>query len=251
MDIFIQVVFLSFLYLIFEVIQLQKLELIYVFLTVDFCAGNKQTQRRMLAGESFFFAKRLINKFGDFKMKTFFITLASLVCFFAAGVHAEEGEQFAPYGHAQPTSIKYEPIKLVMELSGATPADMAVGLGIAKQFQHIAPKGSKMALVIIGGGIRAFAIENYEKYQAIVDKAAELRDSGMEIKFCGNSIKGAGYKDSDIDGIGEVVPGGYLEIARYVGEGYVHITPRDYKTKGARFIDHPELKPQPAAAPKQ
>ena len=184
-------------------------------------------------------------------MNKVFIALASLVCFVSGSAYGGDSEPFSPYGHAQPTTVKYQPVKMVMEVSGATPADMAVSLGVAKQFLGIAPKGSKMALVVIGGGIRAFAIENYEKYQGIVDKAAELRDAGMEIKFCGNSIKGAGYKPSDIDGIGEVVPGGYLEIARYVGEGYVHITPRDYKTKDARFIDHPELKPQPAAAPKQ
>ncbi len=131
-----------------------------------------------------------------------------------------------------------------MEATAYDPADIANALRVAKQMLSLSPKGSEMNIVVIGGAIRAFAKENYEKYQGIVDAAAELHDAGARIAFCGSSLKGAGFVPGDFHGFGEVVSGGYVEIAELVGKGYVHITPPGIlaKTKGVRFVDHPELK---------
>jgi intracellular sulfur oxidation DsrE/DsrF family protein len=101
-----------------------------------------------------------------------------------------------------------------------------------------------MTVVIIGPGIRVFARENYEKYQPIVEAAAELRDAGVRIAYCGSSMTGAGFKPADLHGIGQVVPGGYVEIAELVSKGYAHIRPPAVlaRTRDARYLDRPELK---------
>ncbi len=166
----------------------------------------------------------------------------ALLC--AAALPSLAAEAFSPYGTASVRSQPYEPLKYAVEATAYDPADVATTLRVAKQMLSLSPKGSQMTLVVIGGAIRVFAKENYEKYQGIVDAAAELRDAGVRIAFCGSSLKGAGFAPSDFHGFGEVVSGGYVEIAELVGKGYVHITPPAIlaKTKDARYADRPELK---------
>jgi hypothetical protein len=153
-------------------------------------------------------------------------------------------EEFAPYGTARVRSQSYAPLKYVVESSAFEPGEVSNTLRVARQMLGLSPKGSQMVVVIIGGGIRFFAKENYEKYQAIVEAAAELRDAGVKIAYCGSSMTGAGFASSDLIGIGEVVPGGYVEIAELVSKGYTPIRPPLVlqRTKDARYIDHPELK---------
>ena len=153
-------------------------------------------------------------------------------------------EEYAPYGTATVRSQSYAPLKYVVESSAYDPNEVSNTLRVAKQMLGLSPKGSQMVVVIIGGGIRFFAKENYEKYQGIVDAAAELRDAGVKIAYCGSSMKGAGFSAGDLHGIGEVVPGGYVEIAELVSKGYTPIRPPLVlqRTKDARYLEHPELK---------
>lgn len=99
-------------------------------------------------------------------------------------------------------------------------------------------------VVVIGGAIMAFAKENYAKYQDIVDAAADLREAGVRIAYCGSSMPGTGFVASDLHGLGEVVPGGYVEIAELASKGYAHVQPPAIlqKTKDARYVDQPELR---------
>lgn len=180
-------------------------------------------------------------------MKRSNVTIVYPVCvglLCAAALPSLAAEPFSPYGTASVRSQQYAPLNYVVEATAYDPADAATALRVAKQMLSLSPKGSQMTLVVIGGAIRAFAKENYEKYQGIVDAAAELRDAGVRIAFCGSSLRGAGFAPGDFHGFGEVVPGGYVEIAELVGKGYVHITPPAIlaKTKDARYADRPELK---------
>jgi len=158
---------------------------------------------------------------------------------------AAAAEEFSPYGTAKAGTRNYSPMKYVLESSTFEPAAVGDVFRIATQALSNSPAGSQVTVVIIGPGIRIFAKENYEKYQAIVERAAELvRDKGVKIIYCGESMKGAGYAASDMHGLGEVVPGGYVEIADLVGKGYVNIRPSEMllRTKAVRYLEHPELK---------
>ena len=153
-------------------------------------------------------------------------------------------QEMAPYGTASLTTQQYGPLKYVVESSTFDPPEVMNTLRVAKQVMSMSPKGSEMTVVIIGGGIRVFAKENYEKYQGIVEAAAELRDAGVKFAYCGSSMVGAGFKPTDLHGLGYVAPGGYVEIAELVKKGYAHVRPPVAlaKTKDARYVDHPELK---------
>jgi intracellular sulfur oxidation DsrE/DsrF family protein len=162
----------------------------------------------------------------------------------ALALATASAQEPAPYGVATAASQSYGPLKYVVESSAFEPAEVANTLRVAKQVMSLSPKGSAMTVVIIGPGIRVFARENYEKYQPIVEAAAELRDAGVRIAYCGSSMAGAGFKPADLHGLGPVVPGGYVEIAELVSKGYAHIRPPAVlaRTRDARYLDRPELK---------
>jgi intracellular sulfur oxidation DsrE/DsrF family protein len=160
----------------------------------------------------------------------------------ALALGAASAQEPAPYGAASSTPQSYGPLKYVIESSALEPAEVANTLRVAKQVMSLSPKGSEMTVVIIGPGIRVFARENYEKFQPIVEAAAELRDAGVRIAYCGSSMAGAGFKPADLHGLGPVVPGGYVEVAGLVAKGYAHIRPPAVlaRTRDARYLDRPE-----------
>jgi intracellular sulfur oxidation DsrE/DsrF family protein len=175
---------------------------------------------------------------------THFVTRLAATVAVALALGPVSAQEPAPYGTASLASQRYGPLKYVVESSAFEPAEVAGTLRVAKQALSLSPKGSEMTIVIIGAGIRVFARENYEKYQGIVEVAAELRDAGVRIAYCGSSMTGAGFKPADLHGIGQVVPGGYVEIAELVSKGYAHIRPPAVlaRTRDARYLDRPELK---------
>lgn len=175
---------------------------------------------------------------------------AALSLFLVPGVALAAGE-FAPYGSSEPAKLSYQPAKLAYEWS-STPEDARANLqqliGVLKQAQVLQPPGSKIEVVVIGGGIGVFAKENYEKYQAQMDQIAEFHSPTakipVDIAYCGSTIRNSGYSTSDFHGFGKVVPAGYLELDRLAKEGYSHAMIFDYKTPGARYYFQPELKPK-------
>jgi intracellular sulfur oxidation DsrE/DsrF family protein len=172
------------------------------------------------------------------------ITRLAATAVVALALGPASAQEPAPYGAASAADQRYGPLRYVVESSALEPAEVANTLRVAKQVISLSPKGSEMTVVIIGPGIRVFARENYEKYQPIVEAAAELRDSGVRIAYCGSSMVGAGFKPADLHGLGPVVPGGYVEIAELVSKGHAHIRPPAVlaRTRGARYMDRPELK---------
>jgi intracellular sulfur oxidation DsrE/DsrF family protein len=157
---------------------------------------------------------------------------------------------FAPYGSSEPVNLKYQPAKLAYEWS-SSPEDAKANLqqliDVLKAAQRLQPPGSKIEVVVIGGGIGVFAKENYETFQAQMDEINDLHGAKakipVDVAYCGTSLRGAGYAVSDMHGFGKVVPAGYLELDRLAKEGYSHSMIMDYKTRGARYYFQPELRP--------
>jgi intracellular sulfur oxidation DsrE/DsrF family protein len=91
--------------------------------------------------------------------------------------------------------------------------------------------------------LRAFAKENYEKYQGTIDKMAELAEMGVEFRMCNNAMRAAGYQAEDMHGFITVVPAGFPEIAYLQSRGYSYINPLPLPVKDVRYLEQPQLKP--------
>ena len=140
----------------------------------------------------------------------------------SAPVHAKNA--FEPYGTAIDHShIKYDGLKVVMDAGGSTPADTAFQTMVAERIMQM--PHAKLIMVIQGPVIRIFSKDEYIQHQGLVQRVAALRKKGVQIEFCGNSVRAAKLKPSDMIGIGTVVPGAYPALAEAERHGYALIKP--------------------------
>src|SRR5690606_38333249 len=165
------------------------------------------------------------------------VVLAALLCFAAPAVQAEE---FAPYGTAKVDMHDMPVTDVVFDVNYEDPKSLGILYNFIRN-PHRETKG-KVVVVTHGPELRAFAKENYEKYQAIVDQMADLASAGVEFKMCNNALRAAGYKPEDMHGFITVVPAGFPELVYWQSKGYQYINPLPYPVGGVRYLDQPRLK---------
>ncbi len=169
--------------------------------------------------------------------------LVALSVFIALPVStAAYAEEFAPYGTAKVDMHAMPVTDVVFDVNYEDPQQLNILYNFIRNTQKIT-KG-KVAVVTHGPELRAFAKENYSKYQGIVDKMAELAQDGVEFKMCSNAMKAAGFSAEDMHGFITVVPAGFPEIAYYQAKGYQYINPIPLSVKDVRYLDQPQLKKQ-------
>jgi len=173
-------------------------------------------------------------------MKTRLIGMAVAAIFAMLPAPQVFAEVFAPYGTAKVDMHKMPVTDTVFDVNYDDPQKLNLLYNYIKNTQKVTH--GKVVVVTHGPELRAFAKENYEKYQGIVDKMAELAKDGVEFKMCNNAMKSAGFSAEDMHGFITVVPAGFPEIAYWEGRGYKYINPLPLSTKDVRYLDQPQLK---------
>ena len=168
-------------------------------------------------------------------------TLAA-ICTFAICLSsaAYADEALSPYGSSKADMHEYPTINAVFDANYTDPGSLNILYNFVKNTMK--PLKGKMVVVSHGPELRAFAKENYLKYQGTMDKMKELADLGVEFRMCSNALKAAGYKNDDFHSFVTVVPAGFPEIAFLQTQGYSYINPLPYGVKDARYLDQPDLK---------
>lgn len=149
-------------------------------------------------------------------------------------------DALAPYGTAKVDMHSMPATDTVFDLNYEDPQKLNILYSFIKNTKKVT--NGKVVVVTHGPEMRAFAKENYEKYQGIIDKMAELAKDGVEFKMCNNAMKAAGFNAEDMHGFITVVPAGFPEIAYWQGKGYKYINPTPLSVKDVRYIDQPQLK---------
>lgn len=151
-------------------------------------------------------------------------------------------EVFAPYGTAKLDLHTMPVTNTVFDVNYEDPKQ----LRLLHSFIRNTWKETKGKVVVVTHGpeLRAFAKENYDKYQAIIDDLADLAQEGVEFKMCHNALRAAGYSVEDMHGFITVVPAGFPEIVYWMGQGYQYVNPIPYSVAGVRYIDQPQLQKQ-------
>ena len=177
-------------------------------------------------------------------MKTFLASRttvgAASVLLLSVGL-AASAEEFSPYGTAKTNMHEYPTINAVFDVNYEDPSSLNVLYNFVKNTAK--PLKGNMVVVTHGPELRVFAKENYEKYQGIIDKMAELSEMGVEFRMCNNAMKAAGYQADDMHGFITVVPAGFPEIAYLQSQGYAFINPIPLPVKDVRYLEQPQLKP--------
>ena len=149
-------------------------------------------------------------------------------------------EVLTPYGTAKVDMHKIPATHTVFDVNYDDPQKLNTLYNFVKNTKR--ETRGEVVVVTHGPELRAFAKENYEKYQGIVDKMAELAQDGVQFKMCNNAMKAAGFNAEDMHGFITVVPAGFPEVAYWQGKGYKYINPLPLPVKDIRYLDQPQLK---------
>ena len=147
-----------------------------------------------------------------------------------------------PFGNAKVDMHKYGMINRVYDVNYDNPKKLNALVHFIQNVNDVVP--GKAVVVLHGTEIRAFAKENYVKYQGVIDQLASLSKKGVEFRMCNNAMHAAGFKSKDIDGFITIIPAGFAEIISLENQGYKLIDASATPVRGSRFIDHPEEKPK-------
>ena len=124
----------------------------------------------------------------------------------------------APWGEAVLTETEYKPQKVVYDVHVKTVAAVEGVLDRASHLSAITgadPFDQSIVLVLHGSELSFFAIKNYPKYKALMQRAQSLVESeALKIKMCTIAAKSQGFEPKDIQGFVEMVPMGDAEIIR-------------------------------------
>lgn len=135
---------------------------------------------------------------------------------------ATAAETAAPWGNATEQQRTYKPQKVVYDVAVSSLREMTGVLDRASYLYSLTgsdPFDSSIVLVLHGGEIPFFAIENYARYKALVDRAQSLvTGEVLKIRMCKLAAEGQGYAPKDIHGFIEMVPMGDAEIVRLQNE---------------------------------
>lgn len=160
--------------------------------------------------------------------------MAALACAVLAGAAwADDG--FAPYGRAQAERTATPVLDTVWDVNYADPQ----GLSALYSFLLHTRRETRGKVVVVTHGpeLRAFAIENYEKYQGVVDPLAELAAQGVEFRMCGQALRAAGFEPRDMHGFITVVPVGFAELALWQSRGYRYMNPIPLNVRDVRQLE--------------
>ncbi|MHB8348467.1 MAG: DsrE family protein [Acidiferrobacterales bacterium] len=164
------------------------------------------------------------------------IAVASLLVF--ANADAAQSRYLEPYGTASKNMHSYPRINRVYDVNYNKPQELYALYSFITNVNRVVP--GKSVVVLHGAEIRAFAKENYLKYQDIIDKMASLAHRGVEFRMCNNAMHAAGFRTRDMDGFITVIPAGFAEIIYLESKGYRYINAVPTPVKDSRCLDNPK-----------
>jgi len=171
--------------------------------------------------------------------KNYMAAIALSALFTGVTISAVAADDLAPYGTAKVDMHKYPAINRVYDVNYDDPKWLNSLVGFIKNVNTLVP--GKAVVVLHGTEIRAFAKENYEKYQGVVDKLAELSKEGVDIRMCNNAMHAAGFNAEDIHGFVTIIPAGFAEVIDLQHQGYAVIDATATMVKDSRYLDHPKV----------
>ncbi len=133
----------------------------------------------------------------------------------------------APWGVATELDIEYAPTKVLYDLSSGDEKILASVLdrvGYLYKLYGSDTFDSSIVVIIHGGAIPVFAIDELEKYKDIMQRAQSLTvGTSIEFRMCHAAARLLNYESSDIHGFVKMVPMADAEIVRLQHDGYAYM----------------------------
>jgi len=152
---------------------------------------------------------------------------ALLLPFFAIYISSVCASDISPWGGADVLEIKYEPGKVLYDLTSGDKEDISNILdriGYLFKLYESDTFDSSIVVVIHGDAVPFFAIEGMKKYSDIMRRAQSLTvGTSIEFRMCLAAAKVMNYAPKDIHGFVKMVPMADAEIVRLQGENYAYM----------------------------
>lgn len=133
----------------------------------------------------------------------------------------------APWGRGQAIEKEYSKQKVVYDVAVGNVAAMTSVLDRASflsQLNGADPFDSKIVIVLHGNEIPFFAIKNFAKYKALMERAQSLSVGGIiEFRMCRGAARGHGFQPEDIHGFVTLVPMADAEIIALQHAGFAYM----------------------------
>lgn len=134
----------------------------------------------------------------------------------------------APWGSAQSLDIKYNPQKVLYDVTTGDKAELSSILDRLTYLYKLYgsdPLDSSIVVIIHGDTIPFFAINKFSKYKELMVRAQSLTvGTPIEFRMCKAAAKMMDYEPKDIHGFVKMVPMADAEIVRLQQEeGYAYM----------------------------
>lgn len=151
--------------------------------------------------------------------------LCLLLAWFPGMAHAENAS--APWGTAGEMTPTYHGEKVVFDVTTGNLDALNLLLdrvGYLSQMNGDDPFDTHIVVILHGEAIPYFAIKNYPKYQALMQRAYSASlGKIIEFRMCKAAAKLRGLEAKDIHGFITMVPMAEAEIARLQMEGFAYM----------------------------
>ena len=159
------------------------------------------------------------------KMVSLCLCLFTLA-WFAPALSAQEA--VAPWGRATFEDADYAPQKVVYDVAVSTRAELEGVLDRVSYLNNLYgadPFDASIVVVLHGGEIHRFAVENLIRDRDLMERAQSLTVAGpVEFRMCVLAARARGYAPADIHGFVRMVPMADAEIIQLQREqGYAYM----------------------------
>jgi len=149
------------------------------------------------------------------------------LCVILSSASIASAGQEAPWGSASSVNTLYKPEKVLYDLtSGSTDALSSIldRAGYLFKLYGSDTFESSIVIVVHGDAIPFFAIEEFEKYRDLMNRAQSLTvGTSIEFRMCSAAAKLLNLEAKDIHGFVQMVPMADAEIIRLQHDGYAYM----------------------------
>lgn len=141
-----------------------------------------------------------------------------IACLLLSAAFSAGAAQNAPWGTGNVVEIEYKEPKVVYDVAVDNEKALNGVLDRASYLSNITganPLTTSIVLVLHGPEVEFFAVKNYAKYKALMQRAQSLTvGEVIKIRMCQVAAQARGLRPADIHGFVELIPMGDAEIVR-------------------------------------
>ena len=150
-----------------------------------------------------------------------------LLPFILVAISSVYANEKSPWGSAKVLDTKYEPSKVIYDLTSEKKEDISNILdrvGYLFKLYESDTFDSSIVVIIHGDAIPFFAIDGMKKHADIMRRAQSLTiGTSIEFRMCRAAAKVMKYEPKDIHGFIQMVPMADAEIVRLQKENYAYM----------------------------